>query len=200
MPRKFMFTREEIIAAALNLTRKGGVCALTARALGAELGASSRPVFGLFQNMEEVQREVYRAADDLYQSYLKADVESGKYPPYKAAGMAYIRFAREEKELFKMLFMCERTRENMEKSKDAVKPFQEILKRQLGLCEEDAYMFHLEMWMYVHGIAATIATSYLEWDEDFISRVLTDGYEGMKSRYAGGKHGRRGEHEENCIF
>ena len=52
MPRKFMFTREEIISAALKLIRKGGMPALTARALGAELGTSSRPVFGLFKNME----------------------------------------------------------------------------------------------------------------------------------------------------
>ena len=28
-----------------------------------------------------------------------------------------------------------------------------------------------------------LATSYLEWDEEFISRVVTDGYEGMKARY-----------------
>ena len=38
MPRKFLFTREEITAAALALVREKGVEALTARALG-EFGA-----------------------------------------------------------------------------------------------------------------------------------------------------------------
>lgn len=183
MPRKFMFTREEIISAALNLTRKSGISALTARALGAELGSSSRPIFGLFKNMEEVQQEVLKAADTLYHNYLKEGMESGKYPLYKAAGMAYIQFAKEEKELFKLLFMRDRTHENVEDGEEEMKPFVEILKQKLGLNEEDAYLFHLEMWMYVHGIATTLATSYLEWDGEFISRVLTDGYEGMKSRY-----------------
>lgn len=183
MPRKFMFTREQIIAAALNLTRKGGICALTARALGAELGSSSRPIFGLFKNMEEVQQEVLKAADRLYQSYLKADMESGKYPPYKAGGMGYIRFAKEEKELFQLLFMRDRTREHTEENREELQPFLGLLQQNLGLNEEDAYIFHLEMWIYVHGIAAMLATSYLEWDEEFISRVLTDGYEGMKCRY-----------------
>jgi hypothetical protein len=28
---------------------------------------------------------------------------------------------------------------------------------------------------------------YLEWDESFISRVLTDGFERMKTQYIGGK-------------
>ena len=183
MPRNYMFTRDEIIAAALNLAKKGGISALTARALGRELGASSRPIFGLFKNMGEVQQEVFKAADALYQSYLKDSMETGKYPPYKASGMAYIRFAREEKELFKMLFMRDRTHENAENDKNGLQPYGEMLQQKLGLSEEDAYLFHLEMWMYVHGIAATLATSFLEWDEKFISRVLTDGYEGMKSRY-----------------
>lgn len=183
MPRKFMFTKEEIISAALKLTRRGGMAALTARALGAELGTSSRPVFSLFKNMEEVQTEVIKAAHYLYQSYLQEDMASGKYPPYKASGMAYIRFSREERELFKLLFMRDRSRESKEENKEEIRPLLEIIKRQLGLNEEDAYCFHLEMWIYVHGIATMLATSYLEWDEEFISRVVTDGYEGMKARY-----------------
>ncbi len=32
-----------------------------------------------------------------------------------------------------------------------------------------------------------LATSYLELDEAFISKALTDAYEGMKTRYTGGK-------------
>lgn len=101
--------------------------------------------------------------------------------------MAYIRFAKEEKELFKLLFMRDRTHENVKESKEEMKPFIEILQQKLGLNEEDAYFFHTEMWMYVHGIATTLVTSYIEWDIEFISRMLTDGYEGMKNRYTGRK-------------
>lgn len=187
MPRKFMFTREEILSAALELIRKGGASALTARALGTELGSSSRPVFGLFKNMEEVQQEVLKAADNLYQNYLKEDMENGKYPPYKASGMAYIRFAKEEKELFKLLFMRDRTHENIEEDGEKIKPLLHLIQQNLGLNEEEAYIFHTEMWLYVHGIATALATSYLAWNEEFISKALTDGYEGMKARYEKGK-------------
>lgn len=44
-----------------------------------------------------------------------------------------------------------------------------------------------EMWIYVHSMATMLATSYLELDEDFISRVITNGYEGLKIRYMGRK-------------
>ncbi len=183
MPPKFLFSREEITKAALDITRKHGLSGLTARSLAAELGCSVKPIFGLFKNMEEVQQEVLTAAYTLYQNYLKTDMEGGNYPPYKASGMAYIRFAREEKELFKLLFMRDRSTEKIEENRDAVKPLLTLIQKNMGLSEEDAYLFHLEMWLYVHGIATMIATSYLNWDTDFISKVITDAYIGLRYRY-----------------
>ncbi len=47
------FSKDEIVAAALNLTRREGIGAVTARGLGAQLGVSSRPIFTAFRNMEE---------------------------------------------------------------------------------------------------------------------------------------------------
>lgn len=188
MPPKFKFTKEEIIKAALNLIRESGASALTARALAAKLGCSVKPIFGLFKNMEEVQQEVLRAADKLYKGYLKEDMESGKYPPYKASGMAYIRFAKEQKELFKLLFMRDRSQEIIREDKEEIKPLLKLIEKNLEIDEEEAYQFHLEMWIYVHGIATMLATSYLQWDETFISKVVTDGFEGMKLCYKGAKN------------
>ena len=187
MPPKVKFTREQIITAALNVTRKNGIVGLTARGLAAELGSSAKPIFGLFQNMEEVQKEVIVAANTLYQSYISRGMTEGKYPPYKASGMAYIRFAKEERELFRLLFMRDRSNEKIEENKEEIKPLMQLIQQNLGISEDDAYLFHLEMWLYVHGIATMIATSYLDWDDEFISRVITDAYMGLKYRYTEGK-------------
>lgn len=187
MPPKIKFTRDEITNAALNVTRKNGISGLTARALAAELGCSVKPIFGLFKNMEEVGQEVFIASDLLYQNYLREDMAKGKYSPYKASGMAYIRFAKEERELFKLLFMRDRSREKIEENKEEIRPLMQLIQQNLGISEDEAYLFHLEMWLYVHGIATMIATSYLDWDDEFISRVLTDAYMGLKYRYTEGK-------------
>ena len=187
MPPKFKFTRDEITNAALNVTRKNGISGLTARALAAELGCSVKPIFGLFKNMEEVGQEVFIASDLLYQNYLREDMAKGKYSPYKASGMAYIRFAKEERELFKLLFMRDRSREKIEENTEEIRPLMQLIQQNLGISEDEAYLFHLEMWLYVHGIATMIATSYLDWDDEFISRVLTDAYMGLKYRYTEGK-------------
>ncbi len=182
MPPKFKFTRNEITNAALNLTRKAGPDGLTARALAEELGCSVKPIFDLFKNMEEVQGAVLSAAQDLYQSYLAEDMAAGKYPPYKAGGMGYIRFAREERELFKMLFMCDRKGEPLKPGKemDVIIP---VIMKNTGLSREKAELFHLEMWIFVHGIASMIATSYLDLEMETVSGVLTDAYMGLKARF-----------------
>lgn len=185
MPPKTRFTRDEIIMSALEVTREKGITGLTARALAAKLGCSVKPVFGLFENMEEVQREVLAAANAMYQDYLQKDIQRGTYPAYKASGMAYIRFAKEEKELFKLLFMRDRSHETIDDGKEEIKPFVGLIQKNTGLGEEEACLFHLEMWLYVHGIATILVTSYLDWDMEFISKVLTDGYTGLKYRYCG---------------
>ncbi len=191
MPPRFKFTKNEIINAALNVIRKEGLSGLTARALAAELGCSVKPVFGLFKNMEEVQQEVIKAADTLYQDYLKEDMEKGEYPPYKASGMAYIRFAKEEKELFKLLFMRDRSVEKIEENENQnqkeIRPLLQLIQKDIGMNEQEAYTFHIEMWIFVHGMATMIATNYLDLDEEYISRVLTDAYKGIKSRFEKGQ-------------
>lgn len=183
MPPKFKFTREQIVAAALEVTRKNGITGLTARGLAAELGSSAKPIFGLFQNMEEVQREVVSAANTLYQSYIKKGMADNKFPPYKASGIAYIQFAKEEKELFKLLFMRDRADEKIEENREEIRPILDLIMKNLGIDENEAYFFHLELWLYVHGIATMIATNYLEWDIEFIDKALTDAYQGLKNRY-----------------
>ncbi len=186
MPPKFKFTKDEITSTALNITRKEGLSGLTARTLAAELGCSVKPIFDLFKNMEEVQQAVFSSANQLYQSYLQEDMAKGNYPPYKASGMAYIRFAKEENELFKLIFMRDRSIEKIEENKEEIKPLLQLIQKNTGMSEQQAYTFHLEMWIFVHGIATMIATSYLKWDEKFVSKALSDCYEGLKTRHMGG--------------
>lgn len=183
MPPKFLFTREQIITAALNTVRRAGLSGITARSLAAELGCSVKPIFGLFKNMEEVQREVMVAADRLYQSHIAQAMAKGRYPPYKASGMAYISFAGEERELFRLLFMRDRGGETIVENRESIRPLLELLEKNLGISEDEANMLHLEMWLYAHGIATMLATAYLEWNEEFISRALTDAYVGLTGRY-----------------
>lgn len=186
MPRSYMFTKEQVLDAAIELTRKKGFSAVSARSLGEQLGTTSRPIFSHFENMADVQKGIICAANELYQSFRKEEMLSGKYPPYKASGMAYIRFAKEEKELFKLLFMRDRSQESVKENPEEMDALIGLICKQVEIGKEEAKLFYLEMWAFTHGIAAMIATNYLDWDEAFVSRALTDVYEGLRHRYEKG--------------
>lgn len=180
MPPKIKVTREEIIAAAVGLVRESGEQALNARTVAAVLNCSTQPIFSNFATMDELRFAVVDFADKLYQEYTKRETESQKYTAYKASGMAYIHFAKEEKELFKLLFMRDRSAETIPALSREVA---DMVKSTTGLGENSAEWFHLEMWACVHGIATILATGYLELDTELVSQMLTDVYQGLRIRY-----------------
>lgn len=186
MPPKAKFSREEIIQAALHIIKSSGAQALSARTLSAQLGSSASPIFTVFQNMEEVQQEVLKAARAVYQSCVQEDMEKGMYPPYKGIGMTYIRFAKEERELFRLLFMRDRSKEQESDGKAEMHDIIQLLSSETGLDYETAYRFQTEMVFYIHGIASMVATSYVVLNEEAISSFLTDGFEALKKQYQGG--------------
>ena len=103
MPPKSKFTREEILEKALQIVRTEGMDKLTSRELGMQLGSSARPVFTVFQNMEEVKREVIHLAKEIYLRYVESGLKEKK--AFGGVGLAYITFAMEEPKLFQILFM-----------------------------------------------------------------------------------------------
>ena len=182
MPPKARITKREIISTAIILVRENGASSLNARAIASALGCSTQPIFSNFSSMDELQGAVNEYAYQTYLDFIKKEVDSGEYPPYKAFGMAYIRFAREEKELFKLLFMCDRGGKEATPSIDFEQSVEMIMKAN-GLTREKAELIHLEMWTCVHGIGTMLATSYLSLDRELISRILTDVYQGVRGRH-----------------
>ena len=182
MPPKVRITKNDIIETALELVRKNGEGAICARNIAAALGCSTQPIFSNFATMEELQREVAAAAYDLYFGFLESEAKSGKYQQYKSLGMAYIRFASEEKELFKLLFMCDRSGGELTPTLDFEASVEMIMKAN-GLTREDAEVMHLEMWACVHGIGTMLATSFLSLEWELISNMLTDVYQGIRARH-----------------
>ena len=183
MAPKAKVTREEIVEAAVGLVREVGRDALNARSLATRLGCSTQPIFSNFRSMQDLERAVIEEAERRYCLYTTEEIGSGKYPPYKASGMAYIRFAGDEPELFRLLFMRDRSEETVTEHFALEHEIGEMVSENTGLTGTEAQLFHLEMWAFVHGIATMVATSYLELDRELVSRMLTDCYQGIKAQH-----------------
>lgn len=183
MPPKVKITKEDIVNIAVEIVRKNGVQAINARNIASLLNCSTQPVFSNFSTMDELCLAVVAKADLLCQDYMKREVESGEYPIYKANGMAYIKFAKEEKGLFKLLYMRDRSDEKTLEESDINNKMMEIVHSNTRLNIDNAKLFHLEMWAFVHGIASMFATGFLNLEWELVSKMLTDCYQGLKKQY-----------------
>ena len=183
MAPRVKITKEDIIEAAIELVRQRGELALNARNLATTLHCSTQPIFSNFSSMEELRMVVIEQADWMCNQYIKREVISGVYPSYKASGMAYIRFAKEEGELFKLLYMRDRSAEVVPKEMELGDEMKSLLHENTGLTGAEAEFFHLEMWAFVHGIATMFATGFLNLDWELVSKMLTDAYLGVKTQF-----------------
>lgn len=183
MPPKTRITKDDIVKSATDIVRERGIGEINARDIAARLNCSTQPIFSNFNTMNDLFEAVIRNAYDMYRTCIKHEMEKGEFPPYKASGMAYIEFARQEKELFKLLFMCDRKGFPLDENSEEIVEMNRLVQKNLNLSVDEAALFHLEMWIFVHGIATMLATGYLEFDRELISRMLSDSYLGIKKRY-----------------
>ncbi len=177
MPPKQKFEKEEIISAALEITRRKGITALTARGLGAELGSSARPIFTVFQNMVEVQDETILAVKALYNRYIAKGLKESN--PFKGVGMAYIQFAKYEPKLFQLLFMTENgavpeLTEVLSMIDENSGKILESVQKTYGLDDIKARKIYQYLWIFTHGIATLCATKVCRFGEAEISAMLDD--------------------------
>ncbi len=177
MPPKAKFSKEEVIETALKIVQNEGFEALTARALGGELGSSPRPIFTVFNSMDEVQNEVITAAKALYFKYQEKGLN--EKPAFKGSGMEYIKFAAEQPKLFQLLFM--KQAESVPATGDVLmlldEHYGQILKSvqdEYGFGYQTAKELYLHLWVYSHGIAALIATNVCKFTENEISSMLSE--------------------------
>lgn len=189
MPPKPKFTREEITAAALRLVSRDGIDALTAQALGKELGSSARPIFTAFQNMEEVRRETRTAALRHFEQYAKKAVQYT--PAFKQFGMQMILFALEEPNLYRLLFM-----QGDGQNHSFTEVFANlgepagvcigILQEEYGLSSEEAMALFRHVWIFTYGVASLCATGMCRFSEEEINDLLGQDFMAMLMRIKSG--------------
>ena len=182
MPPKPKFTREEIVAAALKLVSEKGMSALTSRDLGAALGSSARPIFTVFNSMEEVQEAVRDAALNRFESY--AEKAMHYTPVFKQVGMQMILFAMEEPKLYQLLYMSENSDVTnfegiFDRLGNVAQMCVDVIQRDYGLSQEDAKTLFEHVWIHTFGIGALCATGMCRFSQEEIIQMLGQDFMAM---------------------
>ena len=182
MPPKPKFTKEEIVTAALELVSEKGIEALTARELGVRLGSSARPIFTVFNSMDEVQEEVRAAALKRFESY--AEKAMHYTPVFKQVGMQMILFAMEEPKLYQLVYMSENAGATdfegiTQQLGDVAQLCVDVIQRDYGLSAEDAKTLFEHVWIYTFGIGALCATGMCRFSQEEIIQMLGQDFMAM---------------------
>ena len=201
MPPSVKFTKEEIVDAALRVVRAGGIGSLTARSLAAELGASTRPVFTYFDSMDALRHEVHEAAKGLYRAYVECGLTEPI--PFLGVGQSYIRFAKEEPELYKLLFL-EKSNSAGGSAMEALALSQDLVRESLmriyRMDAEQADCYFRDLWLVAFSFATLIVTDDSPYTDEQMNAIFTELSLAICKAYKEIPGLHRGDFDRDAIF
>ncbi|MDD3919629.1 MAG: WHG domain-containing protein [Eubacteriales bacterium] len=171
MPPKTRITREMILNAAFEIARESGIENVNARTVSQRLGCSTQPVMYCFATIESLRAEVYKLADAYQTSFIMAP----ETVTMLDVGMAYVRFAAEEKYLFRLLFQSDHFSQQTlsDVVEDAsIQPLIEALAQLYNISHDEARDAFIARFLMVHGMASMLANNSMVYDEATVKRLL----------------------------
>ena len=180
MARKISITKEMIKNAAFEIAKNEGMESVTARKLADKAGCSTQPIFRIYENMEELHKEVFDMAiqsfSDFYSAYAKN--QEGEEKPFIRFGMAYIDFAVKQSQLFYLLFLSKNRygKSLYELLNGSTGAFMKEIARAKALGVKDPGELFMKMWIFIHGAASMAITGDYDLPEDETLRLLRETY------------------------
>ena len=177
MPPTPIITKQDILNAGIQLIRENGIRSVNARSLAKSLSCSTKPLFRIYKNMEELKKDIKKELDIYYNDFMEKNMTNENR--LLSQGISYIEFARSEKMIFSSLFM------NMTM---AGPPLQDIIhaewnrasienaKALTGLSTEKAEMLFINFWLYSHGIATQIVSNDIDIPLDLVKKLLKNAF------------------------
>lgn len=154
MPAAKRITGEEIISAAFCVLRESGFAAVNARSVAKKLGCSTQPIYLCFKNMKELKAALTARAAQQHIERVRRSIRenNGSRSRYSDYGIGFVRFAEQEKQLFRWLYLEEG--QLGKQQYDILLPeIIDIIVKEFGYTRQVAQAFHRDMTYYSYGLA-----------------------------------------------
>lgn len=201
MPPKVRFQKEDIVAAAVQITRQKGFSAVTAREVAAELGMSTRPIFSYFDTMDQLKDEVRQQARTLYRSYIERGLAEAI--PFFGIWRNFLQFAREEPQLYKALFFgasganASNAAETLEFSQGLAR---ESIMQIYRMDAQAADCFFRNMWLVSLGFASLVVNGDCPYTDDEMFAIGAEMSLSICKAYKDIPGLPRGEYDRDAAF
>lgn len=174
MPPKKIVTREQILDAAMEITRNSGIDAVTARSIAAALGVSTHPIFTYFDTINSIKDDVLVRARELYHEYILQGLD--EKIPFLGVGHQFLILAKNEPELFKMLFF----KTTPDGKKHAYDEFEftlalvvESVMKIYNVDKHTAECYYRNLWLMSLSFATLIVTGNCTYTDEEMLLILT---------------------------
>ncbi len=177
MPPTPIITKQDILNAGIQLIRENGIRSVNARSLAKSLSCSTKPLFRIYKNMEELKKDIKKELDIYYNDFMEKNMTNENR--LLSQGISYIEFARSEKMIFSSLFM------NMTMAGSSLQDIIhaewnrtsiENAKALTGLSTEKAEMLFINFWLYSHGIATQIVSNDIDIPLNLVKKLLKNAF------------------------
>lgn len=166
MPAAKKVSKDDIIDAAIDVLRDDGFSAINARSVAKKLGYSTQPIYFSFKNMEELKSALTERAIELHTQHVRDSLKAhaGNDSRYSSYGMGFVKFAAEEKQLFRWLYL--EGKQLGPYQNDVLLPeVITVIMDEFGYSEDTARRFHQDMIYFSYGLAVLANTDHLHLTE-----------------------------------
>ena len=175
MARKESITRQMIIDGAFELLKSDGVEAVTARKLAAHIGCSTQPIFRVYTNMDELLSELFEKARKYYEDFCNSNKNTYD-TPFVSLGINYIRFAKQEQNIFRLLFLSgnkSHTLYELINGNENAFVMKEI-KKIPNLNMDNVELIFTKVFIFMHGMAGMTITGEFDLTDKEAEDMLKD--------------------------
>ena len=186
MNQPSVYSRNQIIETAFQLIREKGWNAVSVRSIAKKVGSSTMPIYSHMGSMEELENELHSKAQALLKEF-----QQRHYTEHVLLNLAfgYVAFARDERNLFRYLFLEKPQQRPLEDGAEMKAAFladfgenSEAGKALAGLREAGHETMIQYTWVFTHGLATLVNGGALgSCPDQLILRYLKDAGEAFYS-------------------
>lgn len=172
-------SKQKILEASIDVIKKYGYEKLSVRNIAKQLGCSTQPIYSEFGDKQKLEKAVYQEAQKHHKKYAEQFAKNMDVMPYMAVGMGFVKFAKQEKQLFRFLYMQNKWSAENE-SFDYAKIIEKI-KTTHNLSSKKAMALHGDMTIYAYGLAVLENLGITNFSDEEISERFEAEFSALKT-------------------
>ncbi len=175
MPPIPKISKDMILESGLKIIKDEGIDNLNVRNIANKLNCSTQPIMYHYKNMDLLKEELYSMVDRYHSQFLMK--ENTNINPLLNIGLQYIKFAEQEKNLFKFLFQSDKFSnfnfdDLVDNNEEGLKEIFRIMEKETKFDKNNIKDGFRLLFITAHGLASLLANNSITYDEKYCIDML----------------------------